>query len=177
MSIMEPVNKEPALKTRLLIPVLMLSMILASAVFALAAETESAAPAQPAVEGCGSIPWGAPVSSVEEITYSHTVAGVKYYKVTKTEPCGVFNVDGANVTYGFRLGKLYTVLVEIAKAQDVKQVVATLMDSYGLPDHKQSDGWDEYRWETDDLKVKLKSQFATDRIKIGMYYKPLIPQE
>jgi hypothetical protein len=174
---MEPVNKEPTLKTRLLIPVLMLSMILASAAFAAAAETDPASPARPAVENCGSIPWGAPISTVEEITYSHTVAGVKYYKVTKTEPCGVFNIDGANVTYGFLDGKLYTVLVEIAKAQDVKQVVATLMDSYGLPDHKQSDGWDEYRWETDDLKVKLKSQFSTDRIKIGMYYKPLIPQE
>jgi hypothetical protein len=171
---MEPVNKEPVLKTRILIPALMLTLILATAAVAATAPADSA---QPAVEACGSIPWGAAISTVEEITYSHTVAGVKYYKVTKTEPCGVFNIQGANVTYGFREGKLYTVLVEIAKAQDVKQVVATLMDSYGLPDHKQSDGWDEYRWETDDLKVKLKSQFATDRIKIGMYYNPLIPQE
>ena len=167
-------NKEPDLKTRILIPALLLTLILASAA---TAATAPAASAPPAVEDCSTIPWGAPISAVEAITYSHTVAGVKYYKVTKTEPCGVFNIQGANVTYGFLEGKLYTVLVEIAKAQDVKKVVATLMDSYGLPDHKQSDGWDEYRWETDDLKVKLKSQFATDRIKIGMYYKPLIPQE
>jgi hypothetical protein len=154
----------------------MLTLVLASA--AAAATAPAAKPASPsAVEECKAIPWGAAISAVEAITYSHTVAGVKYYKVTKTEPCGVFNIQGANVTYGFLEGKLYTVLVEIAKAQDVKQVVATLMDSYGLPDHKQSDGWDEYRWETDDLKVKLKSQFSTDRIKIGMYYKPLIPQE
>lgn len=178
MSTMESVNKESALKTRMLIPALMLTLILAlAAVSAQAAQAAQADSAPPAVEDCGSIPWGAPISTVEEITYSHTVAGVKYYKVTKTEPCGVFNIQGANVTYGFRDGKLYTVLVEIAKAQDVKQVVATLMDSYGLPDHKQSDGWDEYRWETDDLKVKLKSQFSTDRIKIGMYYKPLIPKD
>ncbi|XXJ18499.1 hypothetical protein ACR42D_02900 [Desulfovibrio caledoniensis] len=162
------------MKTRILIPALMLTLILASAA---GAATAPEASAPPAVEECKAIPWGAAISAVEEITYSHTVAGVKYYKVIKAEPCGVFNVQGANVTYGFLEGRLYTVLVEIAKAQDVKQVVATLMDSYGLPDHKQSDGWDEYRWETDDLKVKLKSQFATDRIKIGMYYKPLIPKE
>jgi hypothetical protein len=99
--------------------------------------------AQAATEDCKAIPWGAPISAVESITYSHSVAGVKYYTVTKTEPCGVFKIQGANVTYGFLDGKLYTVLVEIAKAQDVKQVVATLMDSYGLPDHKKSDGWDE----------------------------------
>jgi hypothetical protein len=171
---MECVSKETDLKTRLSLLALTLSLILAAAATAAPAPADST---PPAVEGCGSIPWGASISAVESITYSHTVAGVQYYKVTKTEPCGVFEIQGANVTYGFRDGKLYTVLVEIAKAQDVKQVVATLMDSYGLPDHKQSDGWDEYRWETDTLKIKLKSQFSTDRIKIGMYYKPLIPQE
>lgn len=171
MSCVERMNKELTLKIRLLIPALMLALCLA--VPAPAAES---APST-AVETCGAIPWGAAISAVEEITYSHTVAGVRYYTVKKTEPCGIFEIQGANVTYGFRRGKLYTVLVEIDKAQDVKQVVATLMDSYGLPDHKQSDGWDEYRWETDDLKIKLKSQFATDRIKIGMYYKPLMDKD
>jgi hypothetical protein len=165
------------LKTRALILALLFALTLSSAVLAAEGDPAPSAPDTAAVEGCNAIPWGAPISAVEQITYSHTVAGVKYYRVTKTEPCGVFDIQGANVTYGFREGKLYTVLVEIAEARDVKQVVATLMDSYGLPDHKQSDGWDEYRWETDDLKVKLKSQFATDRIKIGMYYKPLIPGE
>ena len=158
---LETVTKESGLRIRVLAIAAVLTLVLA--VTARAAEE------------CNAIPWGAPISTVEEITYSHTINGVKYYKVNKTEPCGVFKIQGANVTYGFREGKLYTVLIEIDKVQDVKQVVATLMDSYGLPDHKQADGWDEYRWETDDLRIKLKSQFATDRIKIGMYYKPLIP--
>ncbi|WP_272701465.1 hypothetical protein [Desulfovibrio sp. Fe33] len=162
-------NKESALKTRVSLFVLMLMVCMTSAV--LAAEQART------VEDCGAIPWGEPISAVEEITYSHTADGVKYYRVNKVEPCGVFRIQGANVTYGFLEGRLYTVLVEIAKAQDVKQVVATLMESYGLPDHKKVDGWDEYRWETDDLRVKLKSQFVTDRIKIGMYYKPLAPKK
>lgn len=164
-------NKELNLKIRILIPALMLILCLAAA--ASAAESTSSSP-----EGsCSAIPWGAAISAVEEITYSHTVDGVRFYTVKKTEPCWIFQIQGANVTYGFSRGKLYAVLVEVDKAQDVKQVVATLMDSYGLPDHKQSDGWDEYRWETDDLKIKLKSQFTTDRIKIGMYYKPLMSGE
>ena len=132
-------------------------------------------PALAAADGCKSIPWGAPISSVEAMTYSHTAGGVKYYKVTKTEPCSVFDIQGAMVTYGFRQGQLFTVLVEVDKATDVKKVVSSLMDAYGLPDHKKDEGWDVYRWETEELKIKLKSQFATDRIKIGMYYKPLIP--
>ncbi len=164
-------NKELNLKIRILIPALMLILCLAAA-----ASAAESAPSSPEGE-CSAIPWGAPISAVEEITYSHTVAGVRFYTVKKTEPCWIFQIQGANVTYGFSRGKLYSVLVEVDKAQDVKQVVATLMDSYGLPDHKQSDGWDEYRWETDDLKIKLKSQFATDRIKIGMYYKPLMSGE
>ncbi|MCJ2164348.1 MULTISPECIES: hypothetical protein [unclassified Pseudodesulfovibrio] len=131
----------------------------------------------PAAEECKAIPWGAPISAVEEITFSHLAGGVKFYTVTKVEPCGIFKVQGAHVSYGFREGKLFTTLVEIDKAKDVKKVVSLLMDSYGLPDHKKSDGWDEYRWETEDLRIKLKSQYSTDRIKIGMYYKPLIPKE
>lgn len=128
-----------------------------------------------AAEECKTIPWGAPISAVEKITFSHTAGGVQYYTVTKVEPCGVFKVKGAHVTYGFRQGKLFTTLVEIQKAQEVKAVVSTLMESYGLPEHKKDSGWDVYRWETDELKIKLKSQYSTDRIKIGMYYKPLIP--
>jgi len=128
-----------------------------------------------AVEECRAIPWGEPISGTEHITYSHTAGDVKYYTVTKMEPCGLFKIEGARVTYGFREGKLYATLVEIAKVRDVKEVVTTLMDSYGLPDHKKDEGWDIYRWETDEIKVKLKSQFSSDRIKVGMYYKPLLP--
>ena len=130
-----------------------------------------------AAEGCNAIPWGEPISTVEQINFSHTVSGVKYYSVTQVDPCGIFEVEQGKVTYGFLGGKLYTTLVEIDKAKDVKKVVTTLMDSYGVPDHKKIDNWDVYRWETDDLKIKLKSQYSTDRIKIGMYYKPLTPEE
>lgn len=128
-----------------------------------------------ALEECNAIPWGASLTTVEQITYSHTVAGVKYYTVNKVEACGVSKIEDTRVTYGFRDGKLYTTIVEIDKAKDVKNVISMLMDSYGLPDHKKNDGWDIYRWENDDLKIKLKSQYSSDRIKIGMYYKPLIP--
>lgn len=124
-------------------------------------------------EDCNAIPWGEPLSAVEEITYSHTSGGVKYYTVNKVKACGVSKVEDTRVTYGFRDGKLYTTIVEIDKAKDVKNVISMLMDSYGLPDHKKSDGWDIYRWENDELKIKLKSQYTTDRIKIGMYYKNL----
>ncbi|WFS63030.1 hypothetical protein LF599_02405 [Pseudodesulfovibrio thermohalotolerans] len=157
------------MKTRIFLFVLMLMACSTTAVVA-------AEQAQPAGD-CGAIPWGAPISAVEEISYSHSSGGVKYYNENKAEPCGLFAVQGANVTYGFRKGGLYVVLMEIAQAKDLKQVLGTLMESYGLPDHKKVDGWDEYRWETDDLRVKLKSQFVTDRIKIGMYYKPLALKE
>ncbi len=128
-------------------------------------------------EDCNAIPWGEPLKAVEQLTFSHTAGGVKYYKVNKVEACGVAKVEDTRVTYGFLDGKLYTTIVEIDKAKDVKKVISILMDSYGLPDHKKSDGWDIYRWENEDLKIKLKSQYSTDRIKIGMYYKPLIPKE
>lgn len=126
---------------------------------------------------CNAIPWGEPLSAVEEITYSHTAGDIRYYTVNKVEACGIAKIEDTRVTYGFRENKLYATFVEIEKAKDVKKVISILMDQYGLPDSKKDEGWDVYKWETDTLKVKLKSQYTTDRIKIGMYYKPLIPKE
>jgi hypothetical protein len=126
---------------------------------------------------CNAIPWGEPLSAVEQIEYSHTGGDIRYYRVTKVEACGISKIEDTRVTYGFRENRLYTTIVEIDKARDVKDVIALLMDEYGLPDHKKEAGWDMYQWENDTLKIKLKSQYTTDRIKIGMYYKPLIPKE
>lgn len=126
---------------------------------------------------CNAIPWGESFTAVEQISYSHTADGVRYYKVDKVEACGVSQIEDTRVTYGFREGKLYATIIEIDKARDVKRVLTLLMDEYGLPDHKKQDSWDIYKWENEKLKIKLKSQYSTDRIKIGMYYKPLIPKE
>lgn len=126
---------------------------------------------------CNAIPWGDPISAVEEITFSHAAGDIRYYTVNKVEACGISQIEDTRVTYGFRDNKLYVTLVEIEKARDVKKVISILMDEYGLPDSKKDQGWDIYKWENDLLKIKLKSQYTTDRIKIGMYYKPLIPKE
>ncbi|WP_247648299.1 hypothetical protein [Pseudodesulfovibrio sp. zrk46] len=132
-------------------------------------------PALAEAEQCNAIPWGEPLSSVEEIKFSHAAGGIRYYNVTKVKACGISKIEDTRVTYGFTQNKLYVTLVEIDKAKDLKKVVSLLIDEYGLPDTKKTDGWDVYRWETDTLKIKLKSQYTTDRIKIGMYYKPLAP--
>ena len=126
---------------------------------------------------CNAIPWGEPISAVEQIEYSHTAGGIRYYKVTKVEACGVSKIEDTRVTYAFRENKLYATIIEIDKAKDVKRVITLLMDEYGLPDHKKEESWDIYQWENEKLKIKLKSEYVTDRIKIGMYYKPLIPNE
>lgn len=146
-----------------LLPVAVL-IILLSAVSALAKE-------------CNAIPWGEPFQAAEQLTFVRSGEGIKYYAVTKLEACGLYALEDTRVTYGFLDGKLYTTIIEIDKAKDLKKIVSTLMDSYGLPDYKKDQGWDIYKWETDTLKIKLKSQYSTDRTKIGMYYKPLIPQE
>lgn len=126
---------------------------------------------------CNAEPWGQPIAAVEQITFDRMAGSVKYYKVTKVEPCGIFAIENADVTYAFTDGKLYASIVEINQARNIKKVVALLMEKYGLPDHKVDSGWDVYRWETDELKIKVKSQYSSDRIKIGTYYKPLIPQD
>ena len=161
-------EKEPGLKKFVLVPIALLVLLLMTSLscFALAEAEE-----------CNSIPWGDPLTTVEQLSFSHAAGGIKYYTVNKVEACGIAMIEDTRVTYGFSKGKLYTTIVEIDKAKDIKNVISILMDSYGLPNHKKEDGWDIYRWENDDLKIKLKSQYSTDRIKIGTYYKPLTPKE
>ncbi|MUM77863.1 hypothetical protein GKC30_09475 [Pseudodesulfovibrio sp. F-1] len=154
-----------ALKNAVCAPLILLILLLA-------------APGAAAQGGeCNAIPWGEPLSAVELIEFSHVGDGVHYYRVTKVEACGLSKIEDTRVTYGFKNNRLYTTIVEIDKARDVGDVIALLMDEYGLPDHKKHGGWDIYQWDNDTLRIKLKSQYTTDRIKIGMYYKPLMDRE
>ncbi|MEF2229814.1 MAG: hypothetical protein V3571_02715, partial [Pseudodesulfovibrio sp.] len=88
--------------------------------------------AAPAVQAqskqCNAIPWGEPISAVEQIEYSHTAGGIRYYKVTKVEACGVSKIEDTRVTYAFRENRLYATIIEIDKAKDVKRVITLLMD-------------------------------------------------
>jgi len=129
-----------------------------------------------AQEKCNAIPWGEKLSVVEQIKFSHNADGISYYTVTKVEPCGLNKLEDTRVTYGFRDNKLYATFVEIDHVRSLGNVVGLMIDEYGLPDTKVEEGWDVYRWETDSFKVKLKSQYSTDRVKIGTYYKPLDPK-
>lgn len=144
-------------------------------VFVLMAVLAVALPAL-AQEKCNAIPWGEQLSVMEQVKFSHAAEGISYYTVTKVEPCGITKVENTRVTYGFRDNRLYATLMDIDHARSRGNVVGLLIDEYGLPNTKTEDGWDVYRWETDTLKIKLKSQYSTDRIKIGMYYKPLEPK-
>lgn len=158
-----PIEEEAGLKT---IISLVASLLLTLVLFI---------PALAQAEQCNAIPWGESLTAVEQIEFSHAAGGIRYYTVTKVKACGISKIEDTRVTYGFRENKLYVTIVEIDKAKDLKKVVSLLIEEYGLPDTKKTDGWDIYRWETDTLKIKLKSQYTTDRIKIGMYYKPLAP--
>lgn len=126
-----------------------------------------------AQEKCNAIPWGEKLSVMEQVTFAREAEGVRYYTVNKVEACGINKIEDTRVTYGFRDNRLYATITEIAKARSLGRVVGLLIDDYGLPETRSEAGWDIYRWETDTLKIKLKSQYSTDRIKIGMYYKPL----
>ncbi len=46
-------------------------------------------PALAEAEKCNAIPWGEPLSAVEQVTFSHAAGGVRYYTVNKVEACGI----------------------------------------------------------------------------------------
>lgn len=152
--------KEGRVKRHFVIPILLVLCLAGSTV--LAGEDAS-------------IPWGEPVSVLDGHEFSHNSGDIRFYRVNETCPCPVARLEKTEVTYGYRDNKLAVRLVEIRKARDFRKVLGVLTETYGIPSYKEEEGWENYRWETDDLKVKLKSQRISGRMKIGMYYKPLLP--
>jgi hypothetical protein len=87
----------------------------------------------------------------------------------------VTNEPVPGVIYGFYQAHLFAVYIKLGSPVQGYYMVREFSDEYGAPQVKTSGAGDltVYRWQDDDVKIKLKINESQNEFKLGIYYRPM----
>ena len=126
-------------------------------------------------EGFSGIKWGIEVKNLENFKKVGSKNKVDYY----IKPGVIHTFDYVEiplVTYGFYSGRFFAIYAHIETPEVFAQMKHYVQSRYGIPVIKftsESGNPTEYRWKKDKLKLKLKVQKYTGKMKLGIYYTPI----
>jgi hypothetical protein len=125
-------------------------------------------------DGFSGIRWGTSIEKLPGWVKVGSNKKVDYYmnpEVLHT----IDDVEVPHVVYGFYTGRLFAVFASIDTLEVFARMRSMLQDRFGLPRVKYGSQGEPtvYRWKENDLKIKLKTQEKTGKMKLGLYYVPL----
>ena len=120
------------------------------------------------------IKWASPAAHQEGLTLLYERENVIYY----TQPNIVHTIHEIpvpNVVYGFYEEQFFAVYINLENETVFGEFRNYLRSQYGNPDKSFSTKTGEtvYKWKQDEVKIKLKTNEETYRMKLGFYYLPL----
>ena len=131
--------------------------------------------AQGLQEGFSGIRWGTPIAELKQLQPVGTKGAVEYY--TNPDVLHKFgDIEVPEVVFGFYGGRFFVAYARIGTLEVFAQLKSRLQSDYGIPEVKylsESGEPSEYRWKKDQLKLKLKVQKYTGKMKLGIYYTPI----
>ena len=125
-------------------------------------------------EGYAGIKWRTPISSLENFVKVGSKNKVDYY----TNPSTRFTyagIDIPRVTYGFYKDRFFSIHAQIDSIDIFARLKSELQSRFGNPVTWYTSESGEpmvYRWKKDDIKIKLKTQKYTGKMKLSIYYGP-----
>lgn len=131
--------------------------------------------AQGLQEGFSGIRWGTAIDELKQLEPVGSKGAVDYY----TNPSLIHkfgDIEIPNVMYGFHGGRFFVAYAHIDTLEVFAQMKSQLQGEYGIPMVKylsESGEPSEYRWKKGLLKLKLKVQKYTRKMKLGIYYTPI----
>ena len=131
--------------------------------------------AQGLQEGFSGIRWGTPIGELKHLQPVGSKGAVEYYR----NPNVVHrfgDVDIPDVVYGFHDGRFFVAYAHIDTLEVFARMKSQLQTEYGIPMVKylsETGEPSEYRWKKGRLKLKLKVQKYTRKMKLGIYYTPI----
>jgi hypothetical protein len=131
--------------------------------------------AQGLQEGFSGIRWGTPIEELKQLQPVGSKGTVEYY----LNPSVVHqfgDIEIPHVVYGFHGGRFFVAYAHIDTLEVFAQMKSQLQADYGIPMVKylsESGEPSEYRWKKGQLKLKLKVQKYTQKMKLGIYYTPI----
>ncbi|BAN36120.1 hypothetical protein SCD_n02312 [Sulfuricella denitrificans skB26] len=108
-----------------------------------------------APNGFHGMTWGTPLSKLTGLTVADDSGQVKYYRRTG-DPLNLGKAELKRISYGFYMGKFYSVLIEFEGKANFEKARAHLLATYGETARIGSGGT-SYMWATaDGASVNLK---------------------
>jgi hypothetical protein len=127
--------------------------------------------------GFSGIAWATPIDQLPDLVQVGENKKLRYY----VNPGVVHTIDDIEVPgliYGFYTGRLYAVFARIDTLEVFARMRSRLQEQFGLPRVKYGAQGEPavYRWKKNDLKIKLKVNERTGKMKLGLYHVPLSRQ-
>jgi hypothetical protein len=125
-------------------------------------------------EGYAGIKWRTPITSLENFVKVGSKKKVDYY----TNPSMRFTYAGINisrVTFGFYKDRFFSIHAQIDSIDIFARLKSELQSRFGNPvTWYTSESGDPmvYRWKEGDVKIKLKTQKYTGKMKLSIYHGP-----
>ena len=120
------------------------------------------------------IQWGSPAARQEGLTWLYERENVNYY----TQPDIVHTIHEIpvpDVVYGFYEDQFFAVFVNLESEDVFGEIRRYLTSQYGNPVKSLLMQTSEtvYKWKQGQVKIKLKTNERTYRMKLGLYFLPL----
>ena len=131
--------------------------------------------AQGLQEGFSGIRWGTSIEELRQLEPVGTKGAVAYY-INPNIIHKFADIEIPHVVYGFHNDRFFVAHAHIDTPEVFAQLKSQLQAEYGIPQVKylsESGEPSVYRWKKDRLKLKLKVQKYTRKMKLGIYYTPI----
>jgi hypothetical protein len=125
-------------------------------------------------QGFLGLPWETDAASLSGFELVGSKDRVDYY----INPQVVHTIGDVTVSdeiYGFFEGRFFAVYLNIDSIDVFSRLKGYLNSKYGTPDMSMTMKREEtiYKWKHQKVKIKLKMQQASGRMKLGFYYVPV----
>lgn len=127
--------------------------------------------------GVHGMAWASLAADHDQLTKVRTAGPVSYY-VNRNMIYRAADQSVPGVVYGFYQDRLFAVYIRLRSPNQAYYTDKHFTTAYGPAKVSTNGDGDQtiYRWQADDLKIKLKIDDAGGESKLGIYYKPLATQ-
>lgn len=123
-------------------------------------------------DGIHGMVWGGQAGDYPRLEKAREAGGASYYVDRQMRYHAVGQPVSA-VIYGFFRDQLFAAYIKLSSPNQAYYLQKHFDTDYGPAKVTTAGDQTVYRWEDQDLKIKLKVNDASDAIKLGIYFEPL----
>lgn len=119
-------------------------------------------------------PWGAPLAEFPEHVSVGGNGKIAYY-VNPKQAYTLFDIQVANLVYGFYDGKFFAVYASLDAIDTYSTIKRRIQQRFGVPkiSMESRGALTTHSWVVGDTRIKMKYSEASGAMKLSFYYTPL----